>query len=409
MRNIMRPGPLASAPLLLCACLPLLSCARSRTVSTIDAEELFTLSYGSFEDEIDMFNLSSMGSIGTSLVMRDGFFYIANGEARKIMELNSYGDLLMLYYNEDHNPAPSFLSEETGASLTRRAAGFPFSQIGAIAVDPGKRLYAVDTLPSGQQETAAMAGGARHALSQVVLRFDPEGNFMDYLGQQGPGGTPFPFISAIYATENSELVVVTRSGDAMVVFWFNRDGYPLYKIPILPQNVPNPYSDTDSWLSMEAVVPGLTERTLFIKVDYFSNYVDEASRIQSGIDYRGTLLYPLDVESGVFSSPLSIPPYSDGGYLGRESYDIPYDFLGVTENNWFFFIVGTESGFGIQMVQGDGGRILTRRVPLDRKENLYCSFSLSREGILSVLLARAEDVAVDWWRTDELILSVLKD
>ena len=60
-----------------------------------------------------MFDVSRVGSIDTSIAMRDGFFYIANSESKKIMELNSYGDLLTIYYNEDFNPVPSFSKEQT--------------------------------------------------------------------------------------------------------------------------------------------------------------------------------------------------------------------------------------------------------------------------------------------------------
>jgi len=77
------------------------SCKRSNVVESVDENELFSISYGNFEDQLNMFDLTNVGNIHTSMTMRDGFFYIANGEAGKIMELNSYGDLLTLYYNED--------------------------------------------------------------------------------------------------------------------------------------------------------------------------------------------------------------------------------------------------------------------------------------------------------------------
>ena len=69
------------------------SCHRGAVVS-VGENELFRLEYGSFEDELNLFSLSGTGSVNTYMAMRDGFFYIANGESKKIMELNSYGDLL---------------------------------------------------------------------------------------------------------------------------------------------------------------------------------------------------------------------------------------------------------------------------------------------------------------------------
>lgn len=386
------------------------SCARKGTIAAIQEDELFSLKYGSFEDELNMFNLGTVGNVNTSIAMCDGFFFIANGQAKKIMELNSYGDLLMLFYNADFNPKPSFVGEEDSVSATRRAVEYPFSDLSCIAVDEKKCLYAVDKLPPERQEQDVEN---RHVLSQIVLRFDGNGNFIDYLGQQGPGGTPFPYVCGIYATKNSELVVVTKSGEALTVFWFNSDGFPMFIVPIKKENVPNPFSEDghDWFLTIENVIPDLEKHNLFLKVDYYTSYVDEASRVQSGIDYSSTVLYTLNVENGHYDSALDIPPYNEqvADGFSRETYLIPYDFIGVSESEWFFFLVSTEEGFSIQMVQSDGQRILKRRIPMNHKENLFYTFNLSSAGILSMLIVREDKTVIDWWRTDELILSVLKN
>ena len=38
----------------------------------------------------------------------------------------------------------------------------------------------------------------------------------------------------------------------------------------------------------------------------YSSYLDEESRVQSGINYLQTLLYPLDTETGLYGEPVSI-------------------------------------------------------------------------------------------------------
>lgn len=89
----------------------LFSCGGSQIVSNIEHELLFTLPYGSFEDEIDLFSLSNPGQISTFIQMKDGFFFIANGETNKLIQMNSYGDLLGIIYNPDMNPIPSFIKK----------------------------------------------------------------------------------------------------------------------------------------------------------------------------------------------------------------------------------------------------------------------------------------------------------
>ncbi|MCR5724291.1 MAG: hypothetical protein K6G80_04300 [Treponema sp.] len=386
-----------------------LSCRRSSVVS-VGENELFTLSYGSFEDELNLFTLSGTGTVNTYMAMRDGFFYIANGESKKIMELNSYGDLLSLYYNEEVTKAPSF-AERNAVNAAKKAVAYPFNTLGPIAVDSRKYLYAVDTLPQSRQEHDA---GKRLLLNNVVLRFSSDGNFIDYLGQQGPGGTPFPFIKDIYTTRTNELVVVCTTNDGPVVYWFNTDGFLLYTVPITNATVPLPEHDEEEgeyYVSVENVIPDTQSRRLFLKIDYFATTLDPALKVASGVEYARTLLCPLDVATGRYEQSLEIPPYEEAvsEKLNKSVYLIPFDFLGVTDSGWLFFSVPTERGYMIQMVQPNGQRILKRRLPVDHSEILYYSLELSGNGIVSALFAKRDHAEVAWWRTDSLLASFMGD
>lgn len=384
-----------------------ISCGRNRIVSSVEKENLFSLNYGNFEDEIDLFNFAHSGEINTSLCMCDGFFYIMNGESKKIMEMNSYGDLLTLYYNNEFNPVPSFINTSSAVNSTRNAVAYPFNDISSIAVDSRKYLYVVERLPLERQENDSKS---KMSLSQVILRFDDNKKFINYIGQQGPGGTPFPYVKNIYTTDRNELVVLCSTIDGMIVYWYSEDGFLLYTIPVEKQNVPNPFAEenSDYFYSLDNIVPDYRNRILYLKVDYFSSYIDESSRVQSGIEYVTTLIHPFKVEENSYDYPITIPPYGDEVSEGfsRENFDIPYDFLGVTDSGWLYFIIGTQDGFTVQMVQSDGQRILKRNISLNREENLYFSFNLSREGIISVLLVEKEKAKIAWWRADSLIQTV---
>ncbi len=379
--------------------------------STLDMETLFSLDYGNFEDELNVFDLASVGSVDTQITMRDGFFYIANGESKKIMEMTSYGDLICLLYNAENNPVPSFIGDGSSSNATRKAIAYPFNKITSIALDGRKNLYVVDKLPAERFE---LSEDEKQQLFQVVLWFDENGNFVDYLGQDGPGGIPFPYIKSIYATQNNEVVVECLSTDGPVIYWMSDKGYLLYKIPVKEQYVPNPFvteEDDDYWLCIENIVPDYSERRLYIKVDYYTSFVDEASHIQSGVDYYKTLLYPFDISTGSFGEPITVPAYHEEMVEGFavENYSIPYDFLGVTENGWYFFVVSTKDGFNIQMIQDGSLKMITRTLKVASQDNLYHSFNLSAEGILSLLLVKSEKATINWWRTDELIQAVIKN
>lgn len=390
----------------------LFSCTESSGVVSLEENELFSLEYGNFEDQLNLFSLANPAPVQTSLAMRDGFFYIANGEARKVLELNSYGDLLSIYYNSEGNPTPSFADSESSqtVSTTRKAVEYPFNALGPIAADSRKYIYVVDQLPPERHEQDVEN---RLLLSQIVLRFASDGTFIDYIGQRGPGGMPFPYIKNIYTTQNSELVVVCQVNDGMVVYWFDRTGYLRSTIPFRVDHLPNPLAEdslTDVYVSLDNIVPSLTEEKLFVKIDYYTSSIDAASNVESGIDYTTSLLYSLDINTGVYGDPLEIPAYeqevADG--FSRLVYHLSYDFLGVTESGWLFFIIADENEYTIQMIQENGGRILHRHLEVDHRNTLYHSISLSPEGIISMLVAEEEKAKVVWWRTDSLIDAILK-
>ena len=68
------------------------SCTGSSTA--LDEQQVFTLEYGSFEDEINLFDYTKVGNITTSIAMRDGFFYIANSESARSWSLTPTGTFL---------------------------------------------------------------------------------------------------------------------------------------------------------------------------------------------------------------------------------------------------------------------------------------------------------------------------
>ncbi|MBR3548926.1 MAG: hypothetical protein IKN90_02500 [Treponema sp.] len=397
-----------AACLFLCSLLA--SCGENGAVSTLKEDKIFSLDYGTFEDELNVFNLNQANQINTSVAMRDGFFFIANGEAKKIMEMNSYGDLLSLYYNEEANPRPSFSNSADVVSTTRKATAYPFNEISSIAVDSQKRLYVVDKFPVERQELDEKDDSV---LSQIVLRFNEDGSFADYLGQQGPGGTPFPLIKSIYVTDSNELVVVCIKKSGCEVFWFNADGYLLFKVPLSRENIPDPHSGkaVERFVTLENVIPSYDGRILYLKADYSSSHMEGKISSLAGIDYDESLLFALDVETGKYSEPIIIPPYRESTVegFGSEVHNIPYDFIGITDNDWMFFMVANEGGYDIQMVQASGSRVLRRHLAMDRKKILYTAFNLSNTGILSSLNILGDKAQMSWWRTDSLIQAVIKN
>lgn len=389
--------------------LPLASCKKGGTVASVKREELFSLTYGGFEEQLNLAGgLNATGAVNTDIAMRDGFFYISNGESQKILGLNSYGDLLTLYHNPETNPAPLFDSSDarhvnnSKNVSTRKTVDYPFNAPSLLALDSRQYMYVAETLPKERRES-----GDNKILSQVVLRFDSS-SFVDYIGQQGVGGTPFPFIRNIYVTQDDGLVVVCVVHEGFEVYTFNADGQPLRDVLIK-------YSDAPEWgeakpgvtrfAEIENVVSDPSSPRLFVKADYYETSLDSASKVQNGINDPVSVVFPYDLATGKFGDGIEIPPYeetvSDG--FAKETYALPYDLIGATKNGWLFFMISLDSGCMAQMVPMDGGRVIKRHLNFDNKNVVYSSFYLSPAGIISALLAQRKSAKVVWWRTDTLV------
>lgn len=386
-----------------------LSCGKSSTVQAINENQLFTIPYGNFEEQLSVVDLNNVGDVRLGISMRDGFFYIVDGEAKKLMELNSYGDLLTLFYNEDSNISRLLDKSNRPAESIHRSISYPFDYPGLVTVDLNKRIYAVCSVPRDRQEQSE---DGTMLYSQTILRFNRDGSLIDYLGQQGPGGTPFPFIRNIYTTEKNELVVVSSASEGKIIYWFAEDGFLKYMIPVTTKDAPSISEEDskDSFLTVENIIPDPVEYKLYVKIDYYTSYYDEELKVQSGINYVQTLLYPLDIESGLYEDPVSIPPYEESvvADYSRLTYKIPYDFLGVTKNGWKFFIVKTDDGFNIEMIQSENQRILRRHFNVDHKNILFDTMTLSQDGILTALYVEKDVARVVWYRTDSLIDNIIK-
>ena len=197
----------------------LFSCGGNRN-SVLEKESLFTLGFGKMEDQINVFHKPDNKFLYKNRIfMKDGIFYISNGSSSKIMEFNSYGDILNLYYNSESNPEPVLLKKSTveNVTATRNVYSYPFQDIGEIAVNSAKTLFVDDRIAENRIEYDQEM---EVTLDRIILQFDKTGNFLDYLGQEGSGGTPFSVIDKIRITQRDELVVFTRNKTGWKIFWF---------------------------------------------------------------------------------------------------------------------------------------------------------------------------------------------
>ncbi len=402
-------------PLLVIAasCLFLSGCQSGSSSPDLERVALFTIPYGRFDGEIDLFS-NVLGQTGGTcpevcLFMRDGIFYIGNAASKKVLQFTSYGDLLSVYYNPETTPPPDFYvssslvqSESAAEVMTQKAIEYPFNMVSAVAVDSNRRLFVADTLPP---ERVEYSQDDELMLENIVIRFDALGNFIDYLGQEGPGGTPFSALSGIYVNSADELFVVSLRQNGVDVFWYNSAGRLLYRVPVLSDLLPSPYSDGTKNISvLSDVIPAQHGDILYFKIDFYREEVDSETGSHSGIEFDRSVLYPFSITQAAFGDFVNLPvceiqdSASQGGLPARK----PYGMIGVTENNRVFLSTPISRGYEICIVDLNSGRIQRRTFAVSMQEQIYNVFHLSGTGILSALLAGPDEASVVWWRTDTL-------
>ena len=389
------------------------SCEQSGYTANLEPEKMFSIKYGNFEDETKLYSVRNGSDFSSGICMSDGLFYVSDSNAKKVMMFSSYGDLLAIYFNPETNPVPSFIQfseiQETddGApskKATQRATPFPFQKPEKIAVDKRKYLYVSDYVPEERYEVSS---DGNQLLRQIVLRFSNDGTFIDYIGQQGSSGMPFPYIEHLYTTTSNELVVVCADTNGMTAFWYSENGLLLYKVPIDSRRLPVPESlaSQEIFAALSGIVPDENSYKLYLLIDYSRMEYDESSKVQFGISYVQSMLYPLNIQTGTYEKPQVIPSYEQtiSNDLSRQIYPVPYEFLGTTEAGWFFFVVAGTDGDSLLMVNPDGQKIITRRLSMNVSEIDYYTLSLSDEGIISALFTEEKEASVTWWRTDQIV------
>ncbi|MHB9291002.1 hypothetical protein Holit_00072 [Hollandina sp. SP2] len=374
---------------------------------SITRENLFTLEIGRMEDQIALYNLEGdQGIRRTELAMREGLFYISDGNGEKIVRYNSYGDLLFMIYNDQTNPLPlTLLPLKESEIVTRWALTYPLQDPGKITVDSRKHLYVEDLLPS---EGHRFDPESKSILNKVILHFDEYGRFVQYLGQEGIGGSPFPKIEGLYTSVQDELAVVCRLPTGWNIYWFDADGISLYVVKLQNTALPIPPDRDIVFVSLDAIAVAPDERKVYLKVDYYRDIYDESTNTRAGSEPDSSMIWVMRVEDGFYEGTIEVPFFESTLIeSGRKTpVKLFYALLGVIRKERVFLYVPVEAGYAILILavgSTANGEQHRGFIQVDPDELQFNAFDLAEDGILSGLLVDNWNIKLVWWRTDKLI------
>jgi hypothetical protein len=372
--------------------------------SAFKREDLFTLDIGRLEGEIDLYTeLAQRQQQKSSIAMTDGLFYITNSAGQKITRYNSYGDLLFMIYNEETNPPLLDLQAIDGmtSAITRWAIAYPLQNPGAIAIDSQKHIFVADRLTSDRYRYDKEADILYDSL---LLHFDANGQFVEYLGRQGKGGSPFPHIEGIYLSLNDDIVVVSRTGSDYIVYWFSQDGILQHEIAFKNDRLPVPESNETLLSSLDGIAIAPDEKIIYVKADYYREIFDETTGMRSGNVPDSCSLWLFLIDQNRYISETIIPFYENRTIVNgrRVSEELFYTMLGTLKNREVVFFFPAVNGYSILSLKADGSSQQRKRGFIDvaADESEYSDFAFSSNGIISALLSTEWEAKVVWWRTD---------
>jgi hypothetical protein len=382
------------------------ACAPDR-VGRLERETLFSLDIGKLENELDFFQTSGTASaVRSHQFMRDGIFFVTNSNANKVMELTSFGDLLSMVYNPDFNPQPVLLNTNPadGTVTSRIAREYPLEQVGDVVVASDSTLFVEDRVSAGRSIFDAELGVD---LRWVVLRFDRQGRIIDYIGQEGVGGSPFPLIQDLFITGSDELVVVTRAPRSWIVYGYSPEGDLQYQVPVPLDQLPVP-ANRDGIPELESIVPSVSRRELYLKVNFYETNGDRDPGRTGSAFQTSSRIYTLDLETGRYESFFEIPrnerPVNPNDTADGSTVRSHYELLGAAPADHLLFLSRGRDEEAELLIMKTGGRVVDRRrIVIEHSQLYHHDLSVSTSGILTAMLAWETTVQFVWWRSDRLL------
>ncbi|MBB6478672.1 LIC_12708 family protein [Spirochaeta isovalerica] len=377
----------------------LLNSCGSKEVKTLEKVDLFSIPLGKLAEEIDYFQRESLRfSADNDMEMLNGFFYITNGRSGKLLKFNSYGDLLTLIYNPDRNPYPAeLLSRQSDDSeVNRKVIPWQFNSPGALAVSEDS-IFIVDKVAPNRQ-----VKDKNTLMDRNILQFTSQGEYVNFIGMEGTGGQPFPYIEDLWISDKSELIVLyrTRSSDdeSWYVNWYTPSGTLRYSVEIRESVIPMPAGETDLSISLDSILPDLSHYEIFLKMTYFRS-ADQASSDEVSEIFGGTLNFSVAEKKWHDWTRLPENTLEVDGIM----IDSPYSLIGTAKGKQFFLSLSENSMYSLLIRDEEGLFSEEYRLLMDDREILNTDFYLSDAGILCAMVYTDSEARIIWWRTDKLL------
>lgn len=385
------------------------SCRES--IDSIEEIMLFRMNYGFYDNQLPLFMIDA-SNMEAHIIMRDGIFYITAANTGKLMILSSYGELLQLIYNEEKNPKPTLLTitkntDNSNGLQGRIAYSYPFIAPKKIAVDSNQNIYIEDSIPPDRIRIDQEKSVIMHS---VIQKISLNNGYIDYIGQEGIGGTPFSYIENIYCTHKNELVVIAQSNNGYMIYFYDASGKLLASLEVTKNNLPLPVGNEKFLPVLDSVYPEIDGTSLFIKIDYFENMINKETQTVVSMNFVYSIIWKIDRTSGKILDNFKIEPFDAQSDTSKTSlqHKRSWSLAGYARKHLFLYGITDKGQTVYALYNCDSKHLSMFNVKVDNSKLQYADFNVSNDGILSALLCGEKEVNVVWWRFDKLLEGISK-
>jgi hypothetical protein len=342
--------------------------------------DLFKIPYGVSESAV---NPVSLHIDTIDITMSQGIFSLLDGAGGKLITFSSFGDMLS---------SKKVIITSTGS---------------VIAVDPSQNMFIADNHSNLVQRIFDQQSYTY--ADSIIRRFSRFGDEFQYLGQEGPGGTPFPRILSLQVHSDSTLAVVSMSETVWLIHHFGKAGNLLSSIRFSEDALPIPglltdVSDAQDWrvhVNLDKIHTSSKDGILniYLKFDYYRESSTAERGTISGVEYFGSWIFVVDSRSGRIFRSIEIQG-------SKDSDQIP-EFIGIWDNTLIFVtkrygspaeeINRAMAQINLTLLDADGGVLFKALLDLPTDTLELPVLKASDDGQIFALAKRNTDAVVFWW------------
>lgn len=390
--------------------LVLSSCDRKISTELLEKEDKFTLAIGNMDSELDFFTRDGISfSLKSDIYMSKGIFYISNGNGKKIMKFNSYGNLLQKI-------SPNRQSD----SIPHDNSTWTFNEPGSISATENY-IYIEDTIKyeialsenyidKSYDTTDDKSDKERHILNEKIISiFNNKGDYINFIGQEGiEGSTPFPFIQNIYNDSNNRLIVVTQTTFFWTIYRYTESGDFIDKNTIELDYLPQLENEESTITQINNIIPDRDKERVLVELTFFKKIIDDKTNAIVSMESVKSRVYYYDLIEKKYISWMDLPGTNNNV---KEEIGRHYILLDIVKGKYLFFTSqGTDGTMQFLTVTNENGYVIGEyNLNIDNTNIIYTSFYVSYpEGILTALLCTEYAGGITMWRTDKIIDEDLK-